>query len=755
MPNDTSLWFAVQKDDQDRSPGPGVGGSLSQPALALADSAASADPAPADSNAGNAGSSSAGDSHCEPEAGRSFDRSEPVGPECASDAGAELSFGDEAELSFDADGEVDLADLRAELSAADREAVAMAMAEEDTSARRQWRQWATPTKRGRDARNADGNAQKQGEDATEEGEGPSPAKSLGTEATTALDVSSDSFRANGSYDDDDVESGLPNKTKKKNNTSNKNKTKTTREGAAGGGEAAAGRCLCDRCRCPTRYNSKMLGFGALLAVLAGTTAYLFAGGAGGGPLWRDRTPSEFGAVEIYIDPPEEEDDSGGIPVINVDDASDPIPPPPPPGCADDGTWAMMRRDAANPGGFVLTSRGCRFVRRNPAQYCDASGVASVVGGDRGTVTEATRTAREACPVSCGTCPVPAPPTSHPTATPTAAPTSDPTDAPTAAPTSRPTASPTSETEGREDERYFYDWDAVIADGAAYGCPNAKKVEGWDLFADRTKVGRVASRLSEASGLASSRVHRNVLYTHEDAGDLNEFYAIDADSGAIVGDYVLRGTANRDYEDIAVGPGPVRGASYVYVGDIGDNSEKRGEGIRIYRIRESLLQIGEGVRQKVTDYDTLTLAYHDGSPQNSEAFFFDPTDHLIYIIRKEKGMMWRTPTRWGPGDATMVLVPELDIRSNPNQGMTAADMSADGRELLLKYSGSVRYYCREPGQSMTEILSNEEPIELPYTREPRGEAVAFAADRADGYYTLSESNGDGRDQPLYHYERIKQ
>ena len=192
---------------------------------------------------------------------------------------------------------------------------------------------------------------------------------------------------------------------------------------------------------------------------------------------------------------------------------------------------------------------------------------------------------------------------------------------------------------------------------------------------------------------------------------------------------------------------------MYVGDIGDNWEKRVEGIKIYRIRESLLKIGEGVRQKVTDYDTLTLTYHDGSPHNSEAFYFDPTDHLIYIIRKESGKMWRTPARWGPGDASMVLVRDIDISSNPNQGISGADMSADGRELLLKYYGTVRYYCREPGQSMTEVLKNVEPIELPYTREPRGEAVAFAANRDDGYFTLSENNGDDKDQPLYRYERI--
>jgi hypothetical protein len=41
---------------------------------------------------------------------------------------------------------------------------------------------------------------------------------------------------------------------------------------------------------------------------------------------------------------------------------------------------------------------------------------------------------------------------------------------------------------------------------------------------------------------------------------------------------------RDCEDIAVGPGPVKGKSYVYDGDIGDNDSKR-KYITVYRIEE--------------------------------------------------------------------------------------------------------------------------------------------------------------------------
>ena len=57
---------------------------------------------------------------------------------------------------------------------------------------------------------------------------------------------------------------------------------------------------------------------------------------------------------------------------------------------------------------------------------------------------------------------------------------------------------------------------------------------------------------------------------------------------------LAGVENRDWEDIAVGPGPDASKSYVYVADIGDN-EGQYQYKYIYRFEEPVLnktQVGE-------------------------------------------------------------------------------------------------------------------------------------------------------------------
>ncbi len=47
---------------------------------------------------------------------------------------------------------------------------------------------------------------------------------------------------------------------------------------------------------------------------------------------------------------------------------------------------------------------------------------------------------------------------------------------------------------------------------------------------------------------------------------------------------LEGVDAEDFEDIAVGPGPLPGLNYIYVGDIGNNDEDRDE-VQIYRFLE--------------------------------------------------------------------------------------------------------------------------------------------------------------------------
>src|SRR5690349_18345822 len=78
-----------------------------------------------------------------------------------------------------------------------------------------------------------------------------------------------------------------------------------------------------------------------------------------------------------------------------------------------------------------------------------------------------------------------------------------------------------------------------------------------------------SRLMEPSGIASSTVNPGMLWTHNDSGNKPEVYLIDQKLNIKL-TCKLKGVINRDWEDIAVGPGPEEGKTYVYVGEIGDN-----------------------------------------------------------------------------------------------------------------------------------------------------------------------------------------
>ncbi|MCW8849578.1 MAG: hypothetical protein OQJ81_06315, partial [Melioribacteraceae bacterium] len=75
------------------------------------------------------------------------------------------------------------------------------------------------------------------------------------------------------------------------------------------------------------------------------------------------------------------------------------------------------------------------------------------------------------------------------------------------------------------------------------------------FGPRMTLGTIENDdIDEASGIASSYKNMGILWTHNDAGGENRIFAIDS-NGISRGTYYLNGIENRDWEDIAVGPGP--------------------------------------------------------------------------------------------------------------------------------------------------------------------------------------------------------
>ena len=89
------------------------------------------------------------------------------------------------------------------------------------------------------------------------------------------------------------------------------------------------------------------------------------------------------------------------------------------------------------------------------------------------------------------------------------------------------------------------------------------------------------RITESSGLAASRIHPGVYWTHNDSDDGPYVYAVDSRTGKTVATITMQGVGEpRDVEAISLGPD-----GNLYVGDIGDNLDGSWDHVWIYRFPE--------------------------------------------------------------------------------------------------------------------------------------------------------------------------
>ena len=242
-------------------------------------------------------------------------------------------------------------------------------------------------------------------------------------------------------------------------------------------------------------------------------------------------------------------------------------------------------------------------------------------------------------------------------------------------------------------------------------------------------------LLEISGVAASRINPGVLYIHNDSGNANQVYLTNG-NGDNIGTLTLTPVGNRDWEDIAVGPGPVAGVSYIYVGDIGDNNSKYSS-VFVYRFPESDLT-GKTLPYvaEITSVDVIELKYPDG-PRNAETLMVDPLTKDIYIASKENNLSQIFVAKY-PQTTTSatIMTPVVQLYFNK---ATGGDISPDGTEILLRSNQLIWYWKLPAGTSISQGLVTQ-PQVAPYANnEPQGEGICFAAD-GSGYYTDTEIRG---------------
>jgi hypothetical protein len=267
------------------------------------------------------------------------------------------------------------------------------------------------------------------------------------------------------------------------------------------------------------------------------------------------------------------------------------------------------------------------------------------------------------------------------------------------------------------------------------------------FGSRVDLGLIEyPAIREASGMAASRKNPGVLWTHNDSDNENRLFAFNL-RGRHLGQYYIGSVPNRDWEDMAVGPGPIEGEQYLYVGDIGDNSAEHYIKY-IYRILEPSVDSSQSpVDSILTDFDVIAYRYPDGE-RDAETLLVDPKTKDIYIVSKREDSV-RVYRAAFPQDTEGVLMLEY-VTSINIKHITGGDISSNGSEILLKTYTTVYYWYRSARQSIAETL-NKDPLIVPYVPEPQGEAITWAPDGM-GYYTISE---EAKIIParLYFYPRI--
>ena len=283
------------------------------------------------------------------------------------------------------------------------------------------------------------------------------------------------------------------------------------------------------------------------------------------------------------------------------------------------------------------------------------------------------------------------------------------------------------------------------DGASASATTMYTVGGCPTFAPGKTAGKLESpALVEASGLAFSRRSPGVVWTHNDSEDAGRLYTFTS-GGAALGVYTLQGVPVRDWEDMAIGPGPKAGQDYLYVGDIGDNNMKY-PSIAVYRVAEPPVDARmTGVVASLGAVETLQLSYPEGASYNSETLLVDPVEGDLYLVTKSIDGVSRVFRAAAPLTSG-VLEAVGQIELGPGGLTTGGSVSAAGDWVMVRTYFAAHMWHRPAGTPLHAALVGP-GCEVPLMMEMQGEAISFAGEGMD-YYSTSE----GVRPPLYWYRR---
>lgn len=290
-----------------------------------------------------------------------------------------------------------------------------------------------------------------------------------------------------------------------------------------------------------------------------------------------------------------------------------------------------------------------------------------------------------------------------------------------------------------------DFPALLAVGlvlATTGCSGAEQPAGLAFEVS----GRLEdTRILEASGLArSQQPASDVLWIINDNGAKELVHAINP-SGQRLGEFDLKKSKNRDWEDLA--SFSLDDKRWLMIADIGDNEARR-DYRSLYFVEEPTVakKAEAGVAWQVN------YRYPDG-PTDAEAAAVDTDNQRVLIVSKRTmpPRLYAVPLR--PDDEKTVIAealgPLTSLPKPTRQEVEFAplkkdwywqpvgmDISADNQAAVIITYRGLYYYQRQPGQDWYDAF-NKRPLRVSLGNFRNAEAVAFG-DNARTVYVTGES-----------------
>lgn len=305
------------------------------------------------------------------------------------------------------------------------------------------------------------------------------------------------------------------------------------------------------------------------------------------------------------------------------------------------------------------------------------------------------------------------------------------------------------------------------------------------FKDGVSVGNMPfATFDEISGMTRSQKASNYpCFWCIDDGLISPpiMFAMNSTNAANSGTWTLVGAAGGDIEDIA--SATVTGQPFIYISDIGDNAAARTT-VSIFRIKEPTIGPGTGGSlASGTDYERIVCQYpaaptgeQGTARRDAESFIVDPSNGDMYVITKRTSVpqVFKLPHQTAyTGTQTFTymgltypLSYSVPVIGTTAAGYaTAADISPDGTEILVRNYTDVYLFSRESGT--IEAALSGTPTNIPAfvgggtisshpNNEPQGEAIVYDW-TGTNFYTASEGvaafGSSTTGYPLFMYERV--